>query len=48
MYVINTIKPDFFQSEIQKAMIERKQKDALANGSFIEMDRAMLELITGS
>jgi hypothetical protein len=46
--VISTLKQDYFQSEILKAMTERKQKDVFTNGSFIEMDLVMLELIPDS
>ena len=46
--MINTIKPDFFQNEIQKALKERKQKQALSQNRFIEMNEEMLHLITHS
>ena len=48
MQVINTIKPNFFQTEIQKALIDRKQKQALTQNKFIEMNETMLKLITNS
>ena len=46
--MINTIKPDFFQNEIQKALKERKSKQALSQNRFIEMNEEMLHLITHS
>ena len=46
--MINTIKPTFFQTEISKALIERKQKQALTQNKFIEMNEQMLKLITSS
>jgi len=46
--VINTVKPDLFQHEIQKALKERKEKQALSQNRFIEMNEEMLHLITHS
>ena len=48
LQVINTIKPQFFQLEIQKALIVRKNKQALTQNKFIEMNEQMLQLITNS
>ncbi len=42
------MKSDFFQHEIQKALKERKQKQALSQNRFIEMNEQMLQLITNS
>ena len=48
LQVINTVKPQFFQLEIQKALIVRKNKQALTQNKFIEMNEQMLQLITNS
>jgi hypothetical protein len=48
LQVINTVKSDYFQREIAKALIDRKQKQALTQNKFIEMNADMLQLITGS
>jgi hypothetical protein len=46
--VINTVKPEFFKVEIQKALLERKEKQALTHNRYIEMKQTMLSLITNS
>ncbi len=48
MQIISTLKPDYFQTEIHKAMQGRKEKDALAHGRYIEMEQNMLTLISNS
>ena len=40
--------PEFFDGAIQKALHERKEKDALTNNRFIEMQPDMLSLIVNS
>ncbi len=42
------MKPGYFQAEIQKALIQRKEKQSLAERKYIEMNEQMLALITGS
>ena len=42
------MKPDFFQQEIQKALKSRKEKQALSQNKFIQMNQQMLSLITSS
>ena len=46
--MINTVKPNYFATEIQKALVERKQKQALTHNQYISMNQEMLTLITGS
>ena len=48
LQVINTVKPGYFQQEITKALKDRKEKQALSQNKFIEMNEDMLKLITGS
>ena len=48
MQIINTVKPGYFQSEIQKALIQRKERQSIAERKYIEMNEQMLALITGS
>ena len=42
------MKPGFWQVEIQKALKERKQKQAMTQNKFITMNQDMLSLITNS
>jgi hypothetical protein len=46
--VINTVKPGYFQQEITKALVDRKNKQALTQNKFISMNEEMLSLITNS
>ncbi len=46
--VINTVKPGYFQQEISKALKDRKEKQALTQNKFIQMNDDMLRLITSS
>ena len=46
--MINTVKPGYFQQEITKAPVDRKQKQALTQNKFITMNQEMLNLITSS
>ncbi len=48
MQVINTVKPGYFQQEITKALVDRKNKQALTQNKFISMNEEMLSLITNS
>ncbi len=42
------MKPGYFQQEIAKALIDRKQKQALTQDKFIQMNEEMFRLITNS
>jgi hypothetical protein len=42
------VKPGYFQQEITKALVDRKQKQALTQNKFISMNEEMLSLITNS
>ena len=40
--------PEFFNQPIKRALHERKEKDALNRGRFIELEPSMLNLIQNS
>ncbi len=46
--MINTLKEDWFKEQIAKALIDRKQKQALTQNKFITMNEDMYKLITTS
>ena len=46
--MINTIRPEFFSANIRKALLERKEREALSRNKFIDMSESMLALIKDS
>ena len=46
--MISTLKPDYFMTEIKKAMKTRADKEMMAKQSFIEVNPDFFDLITNS
>lgn len=42
------MEPNFFETEIQKALQTRKERETAANDSYVEINPDMLELIANS